>query len=388
MKADALAKLGLLATTSGGADSSKRADWQPLAGRAALIWRDNDEAGKRYAEEVATILTGLGCTVSFVDVAKLDLPPKGDAVDWLGLHPGATAADVLALPTVEAETAAEPTEEQADPQADRETIERLAKLRPLEYDRVRRGEAKALGVRPSTLDRLVAAERKGDEECDDGGIVDVDPWQDPVEPAEVLSEIAATVRRFVVCDPETAHAVALWVAMTWFMDVVQIAPLAVITAPEKRCGKSLLLFLLGRLACRPLTASNISPAALFRCVDAWSPTLLVDEADAFVRENEELRGLVNCGHTRDGAYVVRTVGDDQRRASSVRGAPRRWPESVSWPIRSWIARSCSNCGASYRTSGSSACATPSPICSIRSPKSWRASPRTTGTRSSGAADAS
>ena len=29
-----------------------------------------------------------------------------------------------------------------------------------------------------------------------------------------------------------------------------------------------------------------------------------------MRENEELRGLLNCGHTRDSAYVVRTVGDD------------------------------------------------------------------------------
>lgn len=28
-----------------------------------------------------------------------------------------------------------------------------------------------------------------------------------------------------------------------------------------------------------------------------------------MKENEELRGLLNCGHTRDSAYVVRVVGD-------------------------------------------------------------------------------
>ncbi|MBK8318826.1 MAG: hypothetical protein IPL05_09715 [Betaproteobacteria bacterium] len=98
--------------------------------------------------------------------------------------------------------------------------------------------------------------------------------------------------------------------MTWFMDVVQVAPLAVITAPEKRCGKSQLLFLLGRLVHRPMAASNITSAALFRAVDAWKPTLLVDEADAFMKDNEELRGLLNCGHTRDSAYIIRVVGDD------------------------------------------------------------------------------
>lgn len=97
--------------------------------------------------------------------------------------------------------------------------------------------------------------------------------------------------------------------MTWFMDVVQVAPLAVITAPEKRCGKSQLLSLLGRLSARSITASSISPAALYRAIDAWSPTLLIDEADAFVKDNEELRGIINSGHTRDSAYVIRTVGD-------------------------------------------------------------------------------
>jgi putative DNA primase/helicase len=37
---------------------------------------------------------------------------------------------------------------------------------------------------------------------------------------------------------------------------------------------------------------------------------MIDEANAFMRENEELRGILNSGHTRDSAYVVRVVGDD------------------------------------------------------------------------------
>jgi putative DNA primase/helicase len=192
---------------------------------------------------------------------------------------------------------------------DAETIKRLAAMSPLEYDRIRRDAAKQLLVRPATLDKMVGAERKGAAD-DNMGFPDVEPWASSVDPGALLSEISATVRRFIICQQETADAVALWVGMTWFMDVVQIAPLAIITAPEKRCGKSQLLFLLGKLSYRPLTASNISPAALFRAVDAWKPTLLVDEADAFMRDNEELRGIINAGHTRDSAYVVRTVGDD------------------------------------------------------------------------------
>ena len=195
-------------------------------------------------------------------------------------------------------------------EADDERLERLAHLSPIEYDRVREKEAKAMGIRAGTLDKMIRARRKDQTETDGIDFDDIDPWPSPVNGADLLSDLSAAIRRFIICPEETAHAAALWIAMTWFMDVVQVAPLAVITAPEKRCGKSQLLFLLGRLVQRPLAASNITPAALFRAVDAWKPTLLVDEADAFMKDNDELRGLLNCGHTRDSAYIIRVVGDD------------------------------------------------------------------------------
>lgn len=97
-KADALEKLGLLATTSGGASSADAADWQPLAKRDCVIWPDNDEAGRQYAETVRGILTGLGAPVSMVDAGALGLPEKGDAVDWLAAHQGATGRDIESLP--------------------------------------------------------------------------------------------------------------------------------------------------------------------------------------------------------------------------------------------------------------------------------------------------
>lgn len=198
----------------------------------------------------------------------------------------------------------------APPETDVATIGRLAQLSALDYDRLREAEAKRLGVRTATLDQMVKAARQERTETDGIDWDEVAPWPHPVQGAELLAGLADTVRRFIICPEETATAAALWIVMTWFMDVVQVAPLAVITAPEKRCGKSQLLFLLGRLVHRPLAASNITPAALFRAIDAWKPTLLVDEADAFMKDNEELRGLLNCGHTRESAYIVRVVGDD------------------------------------------------------------------------------
>ncbi len=97
-KADALNKLGLVATTSGGATSAGATDWQPLRRRTVNIWPDNDEPGKSYAGEVASILLGMGCAVSCIEVGKLGLDEGDDVIQWLAAHPGAARGDVEALP--------------------------------------------------------------------------------------------------------------------------------------------------------------------------------------------------------------------------------------------------------------------------------------------------
>ena len=76
----------------------------------------------------------------------------------------------------------------------------------------------------------------------------------------------------------------------------------------KRCGKSTLLELLLGLVFKALSTSNTSVAALFRGIEMWQPTVLIDEGDTFLRDNEELRGIINSGHSRGSAYVLRTVG--------------------------------------------------------------------------------
>uniref|UniRef100_C6E2B9 DUF3631 domain-containing protein n=1 Tax=Geobacter sp. (strain M21) TaxID=443144 RepID=C6E2B9_GEOSM len=197
----------------------------------------------------------------------------------------------------------------ASSEASDELVKRLAELSEVQYDQVRKEQAKVLGIRPSTLD---AAIKKARKPSDTAAILfeEVEPSPMPVDPGILLSDLRDTIRRFVVCTEQAAIAGALWIAMTWFIDVVSVAPLAVITAPEKRCGKSILLGLFEKLTMKPLAASNITPAAFFRAIDAWSPTLLIDEADAFMKDNEELRGLLNSGHTRASAYVIRTVGDN------------------------------------------------------------------------------
>lgn len=196
---------------------------------------------------------------------------------------------------------------------DSATIARLAALSKLEYDRVRTGEAKAMGVRTVTLDAMIEAARKERQENSKSPFVAVEPWETPVDLAELLRTLSATVRRFIVCEPDVAHAAALWAAFTWVHDAFQIAPLAVVTAPEKRCGKSEFRRLLAKFVNRPLEADGMSASVLFRGFNLWKPTLLVDEYDTFVKDDEDLRGIFNAGHQRGGC-IWRCVGEDHEPA--------------------------------------------------------------------------
>jgi putative DNA primase/helicase len=195
---------------------------------------------------------------------------------------------------------------------DIKVIAHLASLSPIEYDRCRKEEAEKLGIGVKVLDNEVNNVKKLTSPDDKKSLTfnDVELWSEAIDMELLLDEIVETTQRFIICERHTAIATALWCAFSWIIDDVQVAPLAVITAPEKRCGKSQLLNFMGRLVKRPLVASNISPASVFRVVEAYQPTLLIDEADTFFKQNEELRGIVNSGHTRQSAYVIRTVGDD------------------------------------------------------------------------------
>jgi hypothetical protein len=146
-------------------------------------------------------------------------------------------------------------------------------------------------------------------EASQGGkpFADIAPYQNEVDPAALLDAICNLIRRFMVMSLEQSHAATLWIAMTWFIDVIMVAPLAIITAPERECGKSILLEIFSRLVARPLSVANSSAAFLFRAIQAWVVTLLVDEADMFARQNDELKGLINAGHTRASAFVGRVV---------------------------------------------------------------------------------
>jgi len=139
---------------------------------------------------------------------------------------------------------------------------------------------------------------------------DTELWPEAVDGAALLGALTTAVARYVVLPEGAATAIALWVIHAHAHDAAQISPILAIESPIKRCGKSTLQTILKFLTPRPLATINITVAPLFRAVEKWKPTVLLDEAETFLRDDDALRGLLNAGHNRAGAFVIRAVGDD------------------------------------------------------------------------------
>jgi len=123
--------------------------------------------------------------------------------------------------------------------------------------------------------------------------------------AEILDLISAKFKEHVKFQDESdADALALWVAMTYVMEHLEIAPMLYVTSPEPMCGKSTVMKLLKVFCHQAEMVSKITPAAIYRLIERDQPTLVFDEADRFLRGNNELNGIINAGHARFEATVI------------------------------------------------------------------------------------
>jgi hypothetical protein len=93
---DAAASIGLTATTSAhGSAAADKSDWTPLAGRDVVILPDHDDAGAKYARDVARLLLKLEPPARVKVVQLPGLPDGGDVVEFI--EAGGTREDIETL---------------------------------------------------------------------------------------------------------------------------------------------------------------------------------------------------------------------------------------------------------------------------------------------------
>jgi len=148
-------------------------------------------------------------------------------------------------------------------------IARIAALPDIQYERERTARAKELGVRPSALDHLIKQVRE--QNAKSKSLVElfgaIEPWGQPVDGEALLDELVHVFGRFIVLPKYAAETLALWTLFTYTHDSFQHSPILLLRSATKRCGKSTAVDLLVELVHRPMPASNVTPAVIFRVVE-------------------------------------------------------------------------------------------------------------------------
>ena len=126
--------------------------------------------------------------------------------------------------------------------------------------------------------------------------------------SSALDKISDIVTQRVVfqskCDVD---AIALWIAGTYLMDQWSCFPKLLLVSPERECGKTTALQAIEALVLKGVLASSITASALYRYIESDAPTLLIDEADLTLKNNEELQAVINAGHTIGSAFKILSV---------------------------------------------------------------------------------
>jgi len=141
-------------------------------------------------------------------------------------------------------------------------------------------------------------------------------WKLPLPPIEsnaeeIYFDIYTELKKYLVLKDEEYCIITLWIMASWLVDDFSTCPYLCLIAP-KSSGKTAVLSMLGELAYRSVSAISVTAASLFRAIEMWHITLLIDEAEYQIKSETEagqaLYGCLNGGYKR-GSYALRVEGD-------------------------------------------------------------------------------
>jgi len=106
----------------------------------------------------------------------------------------------------------------------------------------------------------------------------------------------------IAADKRFYTILSCWIMATWVWERFNSFGYLWFHGPSGS-GKTWAMEILGSISYRPLMSSSISPAALYRCVEFFSPTFMVDEAERLgigkLSESDSiLKQILNAGYRR------------------------------------------------------------------------------------------
>jgi hypothetical protein len=217
--------------------------------------------------------------------------------------------------------AASPLDKRAE--ALRAEIARLADLSPIAYEFERSEIAETFGIRSNALDRLVAAARQ--DKTGSQQLRDDEPWPEPVKLKDVLDEILAIQRRYIVGNPIQLDVVPLWIAHTYLVHHdrinLQISPRLAVQSADKNSGKTTVLEFVRYFCPRAIMLSSASAAGVYHLAQQ-RVTIMLDEIEQ-LRAGSPLHHIINGSHRRADSNILRadfSGGAGKARVSNAWGA--------------------------------------------------------------------
>jgi 5S rRNA maturation endonuclease (ribonuclease M5) len=119
--------------------------------------------------------------------------------------------------------------------------------------------------------------------------------------ADLIEAVANWYNRFIACDKEDLHILALWTIHTHLAEECHTSPRLLLDSAMPGSGKTTVCDHMTRLACNAVHfASLSSPALLVRILQGGIRTLLIDEADRALSPDKpgvgELVAVINSGY--------------------------------------------------------------------------------------------
>jgi hypothetical protein len=136
----------------------------------------------------------------------------------------------------------------------------------------------------------------------------IEPCSDPVDGSELLDWLTRLFTDYMKLPDRMAEVCATYSLFTHCIDAFDYAPYLSVSSATMRSGKSRLGDIFEALTMNPLKTDSATEATVFRTMDKYQPTLILDEADAWAKDNDGLRGILNAGNKRN-AKVLRCTGD-------------------------------------------------------------------------------
>jgi len=192
---------------------------------------------------------------------------------------------------------------------------------------------KSYSSAPKKLIKTMLPEPSSDSSAEESqGLTfeDIKPCSDPVDGNNLLDQLTKTFKDHMVLPSGMPELCAVYSLFTHCIDAFDYAPYLSVSSATMRSGKSRLGDIFEALVQKPLKADSATEATIFRVVNAHEPTMILDEADTWSRDNEGMRGILNAGNKRN-AKVLRCSGDSHEPkaykvfgAKIILGIGKRW----------------------------------------------------------------